>query len=358
MDTTSLGPLFQIDGPFATVHVDVSRDSENGEHEHELRVRSACEQLLEQGADSRVVDEVARVLTETVEQPGPVARLLVSNSDGVQLDRTAQFRLDSNVANWGPLPDLTSWIRHRDSALTFVLALVDHEGGSVALHDSDVPEAEQEESVGGEEIFVHKVPVGGWSALRYQNTTENVWARNADAVVQSVTSHARAGHRLVLLAGDPQSRGLVRDGLAGLAKIELVELDTGSRSADGGEEALQQAIREALMEQAVRRRAAFAHEVRDRVGQDRSVATGVDDVVDAFVRGQVATLLLDPDEVRERKLDPAAIDGLPLGPATCGPVRADLALVAAAARTGAEVTVARSATLGGTPVAAMLRWDQ
>jgi hypothetical protein len=78
------------------------------------------------------------------------------------------------VATWGPIPDLSSWIRHRDGAVTFVLALVDHEGGNVAVYDSQVPEAEQEESVGGEEQFVHKVPVGGWSALRYQHTTENV----------------------------------------------------------------------------------------------------------------------------------------------------------------------------------------
>jgi hypothetical protein len=39
-------------------------------------------------------------------------------------------------------------------------------------------------------------------------------------------------------------------------------------------------------------------------------------------------------------------------------VRADLALVAAAARTGAEVAVTRSSTVGGAPVAALLRWDQ
>jgi Bacterial archaeo-eukaryotic release factor family 2 len=358
MDTTYLAPLFQVEGPFATVHVDVSRDSENGAHEHELRVRAASERLSEQDADPAVVEQVARVLSEVVDRPNPVARLVVANREGIQLDETAALRLEQTVATWGPLPDLTSWITHRDSAVTFVLAVVDHEGGNVTVHSSEVPDAEQEESVGGEERFVHKVPVGGWSALRYQRTTENVWARNAAAVVEAVTSHVRSGHRLVLLAGDPRSRGMVRDGLADLTGVELVELETGTRSADGGDEALQQAIREALLDHVVARRVALAHELRDRLGQDRAVATGVRDVAEAFVRGQVETLLLDPVEARTLELEPTRFDGLVLGPATSGPVPADLALVAAAAQTSAQVAVTHSAALAGAPVAALLRWDQ
>jgi hypothetical protein len=358
MDTSSLAPLFQVDGPFATVHVDVSRDSENAEREHELRVRAACDRLAEQDADPAIVEQVSQVLSEPVERPSPVTRLVVANREGVQLDELAGIRVDETVATWGPLPDLSSWISHRDGAVTFVLALVDHQGGNVAVYDSQVPEAEQEESVGGEEQFVHKVPVGGWSALRYQHTTENVWARNAQAVVEAVTSHVRAGHRLVLLAGDPQSRGMVNDELAALEGIELLELGTGTRAADGGDEALQQAIREALMDHAVSRRVTLAHELRDRLGQDRAVATGVRDVAEAFVRGQVETLLLDPAEARTLELDPAGFEGLVLGPATSGPVRADLGLVAAAVRTSAQVAVTPSTTLGGAPVAALLRWDQ
>ena len=55
METSSLASLYQATGPFATVLVDVSRDSENAAHEHELRVRSAGEALTGQGADETVV---------------------------------------------------------------------------------------------------------------------------------------------------------------------------------------------------------------------------------------------------------------------------------------------------------------
>jgi hypothetical protein len=355
MDTTTLSDLYQSPGPFATAFVDVGHDSENGEHEHELRVRSACDALREQGADEAVVTAVAGRLGELVTEPSPVARLVVANADGVVHDEVAATRVDNPTATWAPLPDLARWIEHRDSSVTFVLALVDHEGGDVALYSSDVPEAEEESSVGGEERFVHKVPVGGWSALRYQHTTDNVWARNADAVVEEVLSHVRRGHRLVLLAGDPQSRGLVRDGLSG-TEADLVELESGSRAEDGGDEAQAQAVREALLEHVVGRRLARVHQLRERLGRGEGAVAGIDDVAEAFVRGQVDTLLLDPAAAAEQEIKPGTYRGLSIG--TQDTVRADQALVAAAVLTSADVSVVGRTALGGQPVAALLRWDQ
>ena len=358
MQTTDLTTLYQASGPFATVLTDVSHDTENGEHEHELRVRAACDQLREQGADEGVVETVRTTLGELVHQPSPVARLLVVTAEGVQHDEVASVRVDQPVVSWGPLPDLATWIEHRDGTVSFVLALVDHEGGDVALYDSDVPDPEQEASVGGETQFVHKVPVGGWSALRYQHTTDNVWARNAEAVVVEVLGHVRRGTRLVLLAGDPQSRGIVRGHLEN-TEAELVELESGTRAEDGGDEALQQAIREALMSHVVSRRTALVHELKERLGRGDSVAKGVDDVADAFVRGQVDTLVLDPAAAAEVELDVAKHPGLVLGAhQPDGPVPADRALVAAAVLTNASVAVLPSAALEREPVAALLRWDQ
>jgi release factor family 2 len=92
---------------------------------------------------------------------------------------------------WGPLPDLSGWVRHRDSVVEFVLAVVDHEGGDVAAYDSDVPDPHEQSTVGGETLHVHHVPVGGWSALRYHHVTENVWAQNAKAVADQVMHHGQ-----------------------------------------------------------------------------------------------------------------------------------------------------------------------
>jgi Bacterial archaeo-eukaryotic release factor family 2 len=358
MDTATLTPIYQQAGPFATALVDVGHDNENGDHEHALRVRAVCDELTEQGAPESVVAAVEARLGELVERPAPIARLVVASPDGIAHDEVVGVRVDQPVSTWGPLPDLGPWIERRDSALTFVLVLVDHEGGDIAVYDSEIPEPQEEETAGGETRFVHKVPVGGWSALRYQHNTENVWRRNAEAVVQEVRDHVRRGHRLVLLAGDPKTRGIVRAQLED-TKAELIELETGTRAEDGGEEALQQAIREALMTCMGHRRAALADALREQHERDGASATGVDEVAEAFVRGQVETLLIDPGEAAAAVLDAARHPGLSLGEATpSGPVRADQALIAAAVLTGAAVSVNRREALADSPAAALLRWDQ
>jgi hypothetical protein len=358
MDTAPLTTIYQQAGPFATTLVDVGHDNENGDHEHALRVRAVCDELTQQGAPEPVVEAVQARLGELVERPAPIARLVVASAEGIAHDEVVGVRVDQPVSSWGPLPDLAPWIERRDSALTFVLVLVDHEGGDIAVYDSEIPEAQEEATVGGETRFVHMVPVGGWSALRYQHNTENVWRRNAEAVVQEVLSHVRRGHRLVLLAGDPQARGLVRAQLED-TKAELIELETGSRAEDGGEEALQQAIREALMTYMGRRRAALADALREQHERDGAIATGVDEVADAFVRGQVDTLLIDPAEAAGVELDASRHPGFSLGETSPpGPVRADQALIAAAVLTGAAVSIDRREALADSPAAALLRWDQ
>ena len=358
MQTRDLLPVFRASGPFATALVDVSRDNETGEHDHDLLVRRALDRLAEEGAPEEVRDAVVDRLSALVHRPSPVARLVVANTDGVLYDELAGVRVDSPVASYDALPDLIAWITHRDSSVEFVLAVVDHVGGDVAVYTSDVPEPEEETSAGGETEHVHKVPVGGWSALRYQHVTENVWAQNAKAVAEEVTRHVSRGQRLVLLAGDPQSKSMVRESLGELPAT-VVELKSGQRTEDGGDEAMQQAIREELLEHAVQRRLRLVHELRERTGRGEAVATGVAHVADALVRGQVDTLLLAPDGVAHERLDPASHPGLVVGTdVPDGPLRADRALVAAAVLTGAEVSVVPAGALDAHGVAALLRWDQ
>ncbi|WP_435746561.1 Vms1/Ankzf1 family peptidyl-tRNA hydrolase [Nocardioides sp. SYSU DS0663] len=361
MDTTDLSTLKQATGPFATVLVDVSHGTESGDQEHGLRVRAACDQLREQGAGDEVVDAVTRSLMEPTDRPAPVGRLVVANAGGVVLEDVASVQVDQPVATWAPLPDLAAWIEHRDSTVAFVLALVDHTGGNVSIHTSDVPTALEEEVLetdGRRADDINKVSVGGWAQGHYETRAENAWRDSAEEVVDAITSHVRAGHRLVLLAGDPTSKGMVRERLED-SPAEIVELESGQRAEDGGDEALQEAIRSALTDHVVQRRLALVHEVKERLGRGESVATGVDDVADAFVRGQVDTLLLDPASAAELELDPTAYQGLSLGEGLPdGPLRVDQALVAAAVLTDAAVAVSPRAALGGEPVAALLRWDQ
>ena len=359
MKTDRIAHLYADPGPFATAYVEVSRDREHGDNIAELGARAACDQLAAQGAPESVVKEVFVLLSEDTHLPAPVSRCVVATEAGVLLDELVLTSRPQPVGVWDALPQLSDWITDEDSTIPFVLALVDHEGGDVRSYRTHQITPDEDSTVGGETEFEHKIRGGGWGHLRYQHRSENVWRRNAADVAEEVQQQVSHGADLVLLAGDPQSCVQVTE-LLGDLRAELVQLKSGGRNADGGEEALQHAITEALYQAVVQRKLAQVHELRDRLGRDYAVAIGVDDVVDAFVRGQVDRLLIDPAQAGEFEVKPEQHPGLALGAVSGLPaaVPADRALVAAAALTGADVVVTRSSTIGGAPAAGLLRWDQ
>jgi hypothetical protein len=357
MHTVDLSPVLDHAGPFATVLVEVSHETEHGAQEHETRVRDAARALAEQGAPPAVVDAVRERLAEAPGRPSPVARLVVGTADGIVYDDTVSTHVDRPVASWHPLPDLAAWVRERDAAVPFVLVLVDHEGADLSLWSSAMPTPELEVEAGGDTSYVHKVKTGDIGDYSVQRSTEEVWRHNADAAAGELERLVRAhGHPLVLVAGDPQSVSMLTNSVDGLP-AEVVTLPTGQRSEDGGDAALHAAIGRAVLDHVVRRRTELTHRLRDALGRGEGAVTGVRDVADALRQGQVERLLIDPDPAAGLELDPAAHPGLTWGSSeVAGPVRADEALIAAAIATDAEVSVLPAAALGGTPVAALLRW--
>ena len=358
MDTTALAPVLQHTGPFASVLVDVSQDTGGGRHQHDLHVREACEELASQGAPAEVVEALTERLGEVTHRPAPSARFVVATPEGVALDEVVPVRVDRARASWASLPDLATYAALRDSATRFVLVVVDHEGGEVSLHDSDLPWPEEErtvESPDADTAHVRKVTQGDWAHPQFQRTAENTWRRNADAVVDEVSRLVDEGAELVLLTGDPTSVGMVRRGLEH-SSAEVVELPTGQRTEDGGDEALWDAVRQALHVQVVARRLALSERLEEAIGRGDAAAVGASAVADAFVTGRVETLALDPALAATEEVDLDQHPGLALGPATSGTVPADRALVAAAVATDADVVPLPAVALGGHPVAALLRW--
>ena len=360
MKTDQIAPLYADPGPFASAYVEVSRDAEDGDHVAELQARAAADQLREQGAPEEVVAQVLERLSQPPHVPAPVSRFVVATGRGVLLDELTPRHRARPEATWASLPDVAGWLTDADTAVPFVLALVDHEGGDVRRYSAAAVGPDDEATLGGRTEFEHKIRGGSWAHLRYQHHVENVWRQNATDVVAEIDWLVRRhAIPLVVLAGDPRSRQQV---LATLPAIdaEVVELDAGGRNADSGEDALERAVEHALRDEVVQEKLAQVHELRDRMGRDFAVATGVGDVVDAFVRGQVDRLLIDPAAAAGFTVEPERHPGLALGAVTGLPASlpADRVLVAAAALTDAEVVVSRASTLGGAPAAALLRWDQ
>lgn len=358
MKADRIAHLFADPGPFACAYVELSQDQQDGDRIAELQVRAACDQLTEQGAPDPLVEQVRDRLSETTHLPAPVSRCVVATERGVLLDEITRRHRPQAFGSWSAVPDISDWIADEDSMVPFVLALVDHEGGDVRSYLTDPFVPDQDSSVGGETEFEHKIRGGGWAHLRYQHHAENVWRRNAAEVVEEIETQVAAGADVVLLAGDPQSCQQVQ-ALLGDLRAELVLLDTGGRNADGGEEALEAAVTDALYSAVVTAKLREVHELRARLGRDDSVAIGISDLMDAFVLGKVDRLLLDPAAAASFEVQPEQHPGLALGAVTGLPPKlpADRALVAAAVTTSADVVVTRSSTLGGAPAAGLLRWN-
>ena len=359
MKSDRLASIYADPGPFASAYLEVSRDQEQGDRIVELAVRGVREELATQGAPSEVLETLEERLGQSTGQPAPISRCVVATARGVLLDELTRSHHAQPVATWSPLPDIAAWLRDATQQLPFVLALVDHEGGDVTTYPADDMSPEHEASVGEPSKYEHKVRGGGWSHLNWQRSAETIWARNAAEVAAEIERQVRNGPDLVILAGDEHSRSQVAERLPDKISAEVRVLDRSGRPVDGGDDALAADVKSALRDAVVSRQLRLVHELKERMGRGESVALGVRDVADALVRGQVDQLMVDPDAAADFTLRPSDHPGLALGASTpTDEVRADQALIAAACMTDADIAVATAATMGGAPVAALLRWNQ
>jgi hypothetical protein len=191
-----------------------------------------------------------------------------------------------------------------------------------------------------------------------QRHTEETWHHNARLVAAEIDKHAGEAS-VIVLAGDPRACADTREALGPEAARRLVEVDHGQRASGSSEAELDHDVRRVARDAAVAARTRLVHEYQEREGRAQGVADGVDDTLAATVRGQVETLLLDPDTAAWGRVRPDDVAGLTL-PAPVDPtseLRADQVAVAAAARTGADVCIAGPHVLPRDGVAALLRWD-
>jgi hypothetical protein len=357
--TAQLTDLFHRKGPFASAVVDASQDAEDAPRRRTLFVENAVRDLRHQGAPAELVDVVGARLDEPLDGvPSPVARAVVASADGVVFDDHAPYRLDSASATWAPLPDVSEWVRALDSFVRFTLVIADREGADIEEYDAYSPRPSDKDEVRGERFRIHKVRSGGWAQSHHQRHTEEVWRRNAEEAAEHVNKLVlQRRPPIIVLAGDTRARVLVNRYLSREAAERVVEVETGGGRAEGrARDALEQAVSDVLRAHITQKRLAGVDALRERLGRQEGVVTGARDVLAAYVLGQVETLLIDIDAARDHTARLSDVPGLDLG-TDADEVRADLALIAGAVRTDADLAVLPSSTIGGVTAAGLLRFD-
>jgi hypothetical protein len=308
MRLTGLQPLVRASGPFASVCLDVSRTTENADHELRLRWKSVAGTLSEDGAPRRLTDELAERLFEPLPYGGELQRYVVVTADECLIDTVAPLlSTQRDYGHFGPLPHVMPLVRLRARASPYIVVTVDHVGADIVCADATGLDTRLWRSDGGHDVL-HKVPGGGWSQRRYQSRVEDSWERNAEHVVESLDKIA-ADHRgePIFLVGDPYARSVVRTNATGRIADELIDLGHGSRAAGSSAESIERSIVDELAARRTAARDDALSAYRMRHNRAEGVATNVSELIEALRRGSLETLLMvdRPDSSERLTAGPA-----------------------------------------------------
>jgi hypothetical protein len=294
--------LFKHQGPFATAYFDGSRNSEQGDHEVELRWQALRSSLESAGASPKILDTMDAAIGSDRSVAGRHGHLLVANEDGLLLDETTDEPPLTEYASWGALPHVMPFLSRRSDPVPHVVAVADRTGANVySINGRSEPKlsADNAETLSGDEQHpVHKTGRDNWSERHFQNRVDNTWSENAADVAHSVNEQVRAlNARFVLVAGDVRARNLVMHALAEELPpaVEVAETSAGGRADGASLEPVAEAAHDAVLRTRWRDRREILAKLQQGVGRGDLGITGLDRVLDALRTGQVETLVISDD---------------------------------------------------------------
>ncbi|MDO0924689.1 Vms1/Ankzf1 family peptidyl-tRNA hydrolase [Streptomyces sp. TG1A-8] len=351
MHLSFLHPLFDTPGPWATVYFGAAPNDERGAKQHELSVRQACRTLEEEGADAATVEAVRAALMATSPAEDPAGRVFFATGGQVVLSHRLSRPPRRPIACWAPLPRLTPLLELSGQDPVCLVAYIDRTGADFELRGATGPQDAGQ--VEGQRRPVHRTASAEWNERHFQLKVENTWEHNAGEIAEALASaYEECGADLVVLAGDPRERRAVHERLPGAVREVTAETEHGGRAAGSSSPALEAAVERARQQHLHH----HVEEVLDRfragrVGTDRATdaVEGVPALVEAAREHRIDTLLVrpdgselareawvgaGPDQVATRRTDAQA-----LGESDPVLVRADDALLRAAAVTAADVLV-------------------
>lgn len=360
--------LYRLPGPWCTAYVDAGTGTVDSLEAGDVRPGNTHAQLEAQGAAAADIDAMEQALQPATGMPSPVARFVLVHAGKTEVNEVlpGELVLPERMA-LEPVPDLLPLIKHRPEELPYVVAEVSRDHGEIRLYRAGAGAPRSVQEVEGGSEHLHKFHGGGWSELRFQHHTEDVWRRNADEVAGEIDRVASSsGARLIVLAGDIRARGLVKENLSEASRALLSEVDSHTHTAGAESADLEDQVNKHVAEVWAEERQAVMDKLAVREGQaNPEAAHGVGAVVHALQQAQVELLVFDDAALSGRTM--LALGAEPwiatakeeaLAAGILGEVPAPAALLRAAALTDARVLLVPGAVLpDGVHIAALLRWS-
>ncbi|GAA0686527.1 Vms1/Ankzf1 family peptidyl-tRNA hydrolase [Kitasatospora atroaurantiaca] len=386
MELAFLSPLLDRPGPWASVYLETSRNTEDAAKQQELRERAAGEQLAAQGVDSATWAALRAHLAAEPVSRAPAGRALFATGGEVVLDLPLETPPPAPETAWTALPHLSPLLRLRGEEYSCLVAYIDRTGADIEVRDAQsrkpIGQAEGGQAEGRQwQGRGHRSVPADRYEWHYQHKVHDTWERTAVIIADEIARCWRdSGARMLVLAGDPRERRAVHELLPQPLRQVAVEVEGAGRAAGSSPERLDRQIAQ------VREDRARAHldealeqfrAGRGRPGEHGSLgpdtgpgeaAEGIPAVVDAARRHQVATLLVqesagdverplwvgpEPDQLAVRRAEAQT-----LGVAAPEQARADDALLRSAIAAGAEALLVPDEVAGPAGgLGAILRWS-
>ncbi|AEW92607.1 MULTISPECIES: baeRF2 domain-containing protein [Streptomycetaceae] len=307
MELAFLKPLDRP-GPWASVHLDTSRNTEDAAKQYELRVRSVGATLAEQGCDARTRGAVLDRLAAEPVSGAPPGRALFATAGQVVLDVPLVVAPPLAEVCWAPLPRTTPLLSWRGDEPPCLVAYIDHSGADLERRDGHRREPTGHAEGAAWQGRGHRSIPADRYEWHYRNKVQNQWSRTAEIIAGELAERfPRCDARMLVLVGEPGERAAVRERLPEPLRNVTVEVENGTRAPGASNPQLDEEIERARAEFARRRLSAVLdvfHAGRGRPGEHGvfgpgsspgMAADGVPAVVDAVRRHQVGTLLLRAD---------------------------------------------------------------
>jgi hypothetical protein len=366
MHLSLLRPLAERPGPWASIVLDATHETEDAVKAIELRWRAAREELAAQGADEPTLAALENTVLNHRPMPGRYWLAAFATRGEVALTLPIVATPRDHVAAFGPLPHAMPMIAGYGEQVAWLRIVVNRVGAD--FEGATLGGSPRHGQISGHNDYpIHRAKAGGWSGARYQRAAQMTWQRNAQEIADAVGDMARSmAAEVLIIAGDPQARHLLIEHLPEWWQMRYIESDVGSRAPGSDPEPLDDFTLQSIARLADQHIADVLERFQIQRAHNAAAEVGLPALVTALQRSQVKTALLINDLSSTARL---WVGELPneiaitedevraLGAANPQQVRADAALLRALAATDADLILVTpdEIDLGG-GVGALLRY--
>ncbi|MGQ4615735.1 Rv2629 family ribosome hibernation factor [Nocardia sp. R7R-8] len=308
----NLREIAQRRGPFVSLCIDASHNTEDAEKQRALRWRSIRERLAAQEVPEKTLALLDDAIGKTQPDQGRVGRVLIADSDSLLVDHLLAEPPAREIVRVSALPYLLPLIEQQSREVPHVIAVVDRVGCD--LYGVDKDENLIEMTAEGTAHPVHQVRHGGgWAHLSMRRRVEETIRRNVEEVAAAVRNLAdRVDAQIIVLVGEVGARAALSKALDS-PTARIVEVEAGARAAGADSTALEAQVEQAVRTHARQQQGQVVEHLNTARGRaDGMAVEGLPETVSALLAANADTLLIDAETVGDRsvELDPELLRGI------------------------------------------------